>query len=84
MVSEARNKLMAWMETDYSTYLLDRWKIKWRLERLGAPGIMGKALSLPVPIQFNSSEIVLQYLHLQSVSRHSKRLRSKTVDARCV
>ena len=32
---------MAWMETDYSKRTHFRWKIKWRLEHLGALGIMG-------------------------------------------
>ena len=33
---------MAWMETDYSKHTDFRWKIKWRLELLGALGIMGE------------------------------------------
>ena len=40
MVSEARKQSMAWMETDYSKHTHFRWKIKWRLEHLGALGIM--------------------------------------------
>ena len=36
---------MAWMETDYSKHTYFRWKIKWRLEHLGALGIMGEAAS---------------------------------------
>ena len=36
MVSEARKQSMAWMETDYSKHTYFRWKIKWRLEHLGA------------------------------------------------
>ena len=32
---------MARMETDYSKQTHIRWKIKWRLEHLGALGIMG-------------------------------------------
>ena len=43
MVSEARKQSMAWMETDYSKHTHFRWKIKWRLEPLGALGIMGEA-----------------------------------------
>ena len=31
---------MAWMETDYSKDTHFRWKIKWRLEHLGALRIM--------------------------------------------
>ena len=33
---------MAWMETDYSKHTHFRWKIKWRLEHLGALGVMGE------------------------------------------
>ena len=33
---------MAWMETDCSKHTHFRWKIKWRLEYLGALGIMGE------------------------------------------
>ena len=32
---------MTWTDTDCKTYALFRWKIKWRLEHLGALGIMG-------------------------------------------
>ena len=32
---------MAWMETDHSKHTYFRWKIKWRLEHLGALGTMG-------------------------------------------
>ena len=35
-----RKQSMAWMETDYSKHTHFRWKIKWRLEHLGALGIM--------------------------------------------
>ena len=37
---------MAWMETDYSKHTHCRWKIKWRLEHLGALGIMGETAPL--------------------------------------
>ena len=40
MVSEARKQSMAWMETDYSKHTYFRWKVEWRLEQLGALGIM--------------------------------------------
>ena len=40
MVSEARKQSMAWMETDYSKHTYFRWKVKWRLEHLGALGTM--------------------------------------------
>ena len=46
MVSEARKQSMAWMETDYSKPTYFRWKIKWRLEHLGALGIMVEAAPL--------------------------------------
>ena len=42
MVYEVRKQPMTWMETDYSKYIYFRWKIKWRLEYLGALGIMGE------------------------------------------
>ena len=42
MVSEPRKQLMAWMEMDYSKDTHFRWKIKWRLEHLGATGIMSE------------------------------------------
>ena len=42
MVSEARKQPLAWMETDYSKHKHFRWKIKWRLEHLGALGVMGE------------------------------------------
>ena len=41
MVYEARKQSMAWIETDYSKHTLFQWKIKWRLETLGALGMMG-------------------------------------------
>ena len=37
---------MAWMETDYSKHTHFRWKIKWRLEHLGALGFMGETTPL--------------------------------------
>ena len=46
MVSDARKKSMAWMETDYSKNTYFRWKVKWRLERLGALGTMGETAPL--------------------------------------
>ena len=30
-VSESRNELMAWMETDYSKHMHFLWKMKWQL-----------------------------------------------------
>ena len=44
MVSEARNQSMAPMETDYSKHTYFRWKVKWRLEHLGALGTMGETV----------------------------------------
>ena len=37
---------MAWMGTDYSQQTHFRWKIKWRLEYLGALGTMGEMAPL--------------------------------------
>ena len=37
---------MAWLETDYLKHSHFRWKIKWRLEHLGALGIMGETAPL--------------------------------------
>ena len=48
MVYEARKQSMAWMETDYLKHMHFRWKIKWRLEHLGALGIMGEATPLNI------------------------------------
>ena len=42
MVYEAIKQSMASTETDYSKGTHFRWKIKWRLEHLGALGIMGE------------------------------------------
>ena len=42
MFFEARKQSMAWMEMDYSKHTYFRWKIKWRLEHLGALGTMGE------------------------------------------
>ena len=46
MVYDARKQSMAWMETDFSKHMHFCWKIKWRLEHLGALGIMGEMVSL--------------------------------------
>ena len=51
MVYEARKQSMAWMETDYSKHTHFRWKIKWRLEQLGALGIMGETAPLTLPVR---------------------------------
>ena len=46
---------MAWMETDYSKDTHFRWKIKWRLEHLGALRFMGeKTLLILGFFDFNS------------------------------
>ena len=37
---------MAWMETDYSKHMHFQWKIKWRMEHLGALEIMGEKAPL--------------------------------------
>ena len=44
MVSEARKQSMASMEADYSKRRHFRWKIKGRLEHLGALGIMDETV----------------------------------------
>ena len=46
MVSEARKQSMAWMETYYSKHRYFRWKLKWRLEQLGALEIIGETAPL--------------------------------------
>ena len=46
MVSEAKNLLMAWMETDYSKHTYFRLKVKWLLEHMGALGTMGEMAPL--------------------------------------
>ena len=46
---------MAWMEQGYKYHSKDthfRWKIKWRLEHLGALGIMGEAAPLTLSVLF--------------------------------
>ena len=50
---------MAWMETDYSKHTYFRWKVKWRLEHLGALGIMGGA----APLMYHKSCIRWIVLH---------------------
>ena len=52
MVYEARKQSMAWIETDYSKHTYFRWKVKWRLEHLGALGVMGEAVPLKVRLRF--------------------------------
>ena len=56
MVSEARKQSMAWMETDYSKHTYFRWKVKWRLEYLGALGIMGDTAPLNVSLLLTYKE----------------------------
>ena len=62
MVSEARKQAMAWMETDYSKHTYFRWKVKWRLEHLGALGTMGEMTPLTYPLQL-SVDIMLNWEH---------------------
>ena len=38
---------MDWMETDYSKHTHFRWEIKWRLEHLGALGMMDEMALAP-------------------------------------
>ena len=72
MVSEARKQSMAWMETDYSKHTHFRWKVKWRLEHLGALGSMGETAPLRL-IGWNFGHIFWGlFLKRQSFgSRHS-------------
>ena len=56
MVSEARKQSMAWMETDYSKHMYFRWKVKWRLEHLGALGTMGEMAPLNEKKMFLAGE----------------------------
>ena len=55
MVSEARKQSMAWMETDYSKHTYFRWEVKWRLEHLGALGIMGESAPLRLIHTYDAS-----------------------------
>ena len=54
MVSEPRKQSIAWIEMHRSlkTYAL-QWKRKWRLEHLGALGIMGETAPLTSPQRRN-------------------------------
>ena len=45
---------MAWMETDYSKHTYFRWKVKWRLEHLGALGTMGETPKQSHTASFNN------------------------------
>ena len=76
MVSDARKKSMAWMETDYSKHTYFRWKVKWRLEHLGVLGIMGETAPLTrTPVEFIYALILMSVLyketplHLQGYTR---------------
>ena len=78
MISEARKQSMAWMETNYSKHTHFRWKIKWRLEHLGALGILGKkfqrACVFPKPkllVIYNSSR---KFVPLETEWSHQKGL----------
>ena len=59
---------MAWMETDYSKHMYFRWKIKWRLEHLGALGIMGEITS---PSPYRCLCFHNKYRRFQSDSKQS-------------
>ena len=58
MVSEARKQSMAWMETDCSKHTYFRWKVKWRLEHLGALGTMGETTPLREVVPQGGSTVV--------------------------
>ena len=82
MVYEARKQSMAWMETDYSKHTHFRWKIKWRLEHLGALGIMGETAPLrPLPVKGISSNQIKSYLQSLQWRRREQqpRLSSETL-----
>ena len=53
MVYGARKQSMARMETDYSKHTHFRLKIKWRLEHLGALGIMDESAPIWVCVEMN-------------------------------
>ena len=76
MVSEARKQSMAWMETDYSKHSYFRWKVKWRLEHLGALGTMGEM----APLQL-VNKTVLQQKATVLVSDWLPAVISKSTDA---
>ena len=54
MLSEVRKQSMAWIEMDYSKHTYFRWKVKCRLEYLGALGMMGETAPL----------LYLQFTHM--------------------
>ena len=59
MVSEPRNELMAWMETDYSKHAHFQWKIRRQLEDLSALGIMRETAPLILIVTTSSSQVNL-------------------------
>ena len=59
---------MAWMETDYSKHTYFRWKVKWRLEHLGALGTMGETPKQPIQRLLTISEV---WLKCQLESRYA-------------
>ena len=67
MVSEARKQSMAWMETDYSKHTHFRWKIKWRLELLGALRIMGETTPLRGFLSVNALRACV-YIYMRQLS----------------
>ena len=71
MVSEARKQSM---ETDYSEHTYFQWKVKWRLEHLGALGTMGETVTL-------ANKTVLQQKATVLVSDWLPAVISKSTDA---
>ena len=80
MVCETRKQSMAWMETDYSNHM--HWKIKWRLEHLGALWIMGE--TTPLTSSFWSVyDLSFVFLRLPSSSFVFLRLHSSSFVSLC-
>ena len=75
MVSEPRQQSMAWMETDYSKQTHFRWKVKWRLERLGALGIVGES---PFKLWTYASPLRLHLRHARTHTHTHAHARTRT------
>ena len=67
MASEPRKQSMAWMETDYSKPAHFRWKIKWRLEHLGALGIVGQKAPLKEATNHEATSSIVLYAHVSGM-----------------
>ena len=74
MVSESRKQSMAWIETDYSKHTHFRWKIKWRLDYLGALGIMSETapsttLLTSQAVNHGLPKVLVNYSRYQKIKR---------------